>query len=75
MNIKKPECPFCGGGLTYVLKHLSSDPLTPNYVVGFRCYNKKCRQFYTFVNCWWEEDVETAKELLLEQVKSIQQEK
>lgn len=70
--MKRLVCPFCGGDLTWVIKHFSIDPIDNRTTVGLRCYRKECKQFYTYVRCR-PEDTEKAKKLLREQVKSIQE--
>lgn len=70
--MKRLVCPFCGGDLTWVIKHLLIDPIDSMTIVGLRCYRKECKQFYTYVECQPEE-TEKAKKLLRKQVKSIQE--
>ena len=70
--MKRLVCPFCGGDLTWVIKHLLIDPIDSRTIVGLRCYRKECKQFYTYVECQPEE-TEKAKKLLRKQVKSIQE--
>lgn len=74
MIITAPKCPYCGKEMAYVSKHLDIiDPLNPQFVIGFRCYTKKCG-FYVQTPCK-EETLKEAVDFLLYMIEEEKEER